>query len=291
MRRSRKSPTDPPAPFSRAAAPLALVAALALFALGCVGGRRGPDPAELSDSGPALELARALWERGREIPTFAARGSLNLTEGNTTRFVRFELLTVRPDKLVLTLLDPLGRPALKAVSDGLKLVALDYGGRLAAVGAATETNIRRVLPVGLSPETLLAILSDALILRPDRAAAGYSADGAVVSLLLSTFDQTGETVWSVSLQEGPEGPLVSGLSVKAQGGRPALSVTYGTFKSLPVEGLDPPRPPRSFPHLVEAQTGDGRRLTVRYDEVRLGATLPAEVFLTEIPEGFAVESI
>lgn len=164
---------------------------------------------------------------------------------------------------------------------------MDYGESLAAVGASTPENVRRVLPVGLSLDTLLSILSDALILRPDLAAASQNSDGAFTALLLSTKEKEGVTTWSVSLAEGPGGPRVTGFEIKAQPHRPALSVSYGTFKSVEVDGSGA----RDFPHLVEATLADGRSLAVRYEEVRLGMEIPPELFEIAVPEGFDVTEL
>ena len=83
--------------------------------------------------------------------------------------------------------------------------------------------------------------------------------------------------------------MVTGVSIKAQAGRPSLDVTYGTFKSVAVDGSEPLT--RQFPHLVDAALGDGRRLTVRYEEVRLGVAIPLELFEAPVPEGFRVDSL
>jgi outer membrane lipoprotein-sorting protein len=234
-----------------------------------------------------MDLARGLYEKGRSIPSFAARGGLNLMEDKTARYVRFELIAVRPDKLILTLFDPLGRPALKAVSDGAVLTAMDYGEMVAAVGASTPENVSRVLPVGLGLDALVSVLSDSLILRPDQASASYDSDGAPTALLLATAEPEGMTSWSLNLTQGPDGPVVSGLTIKAQPHRPALSVTYGSFKTVEVDGGEP----RSFPHLVDATLADGRKLTVRYDEVRLGAEIPPEVFEIAVPESYEIREL
>jgi hypothetical protein len=92
----------------------------------------------------------------------------------------------------------------------------------------------------------------------------------------------------MALAPGEGAPKITAISAKAQPGFPALSVAYGTFKPVDEEdqGIS-----REFPHLVEAVLGDGRKLTVRYDEVRLGAPIPTEVFETAAPEGFLVEPI
>jgi outer membrane lipoprotein-sorting protein len=292
MRSFRRSPTEarPAGPARRAWPALAALAAALLLATGCAGGSSRPDPLALSGAGPALDLARSLKDLDDRAPSFAVRGGLTLVDGGTTRFFRFELLAVRPAKLALTILDPLGRPAMRALSDGQSLTVLDILDQVAAVGAAGSGSLGRVLPVGLGQEALLAILSQSLLLRPDQASAGQDSSGQITSLLISTLDASGEATWSVALAPSQAGglPRVAGQSVKGQALLPDLSVSYGTFKPVAVESLGQSR---EFPHLVEASLGDGRRLTVRYDEVRLGLDLPDSYFQAQIPEGFSIRPI
>jgi hypothetical protein len=268
-----------------------LAALLALLlAGGCASGQAArPRGADLSGSGEAFDLARSLYEAGRQSPSLAARGGLTLTEGNSPRVVRFELLISGSGRWSLTILDPLGRPALKAVSDGLSIAALYYQARVAAVGLSAPDALDRIIPLGLGQDALLAVLSAAPPLRPDQAAAGRGRGGEMTSLLVSTLGPSGEISWTMSLGQGPGEPRLAGFAVKGQPGLADLQVAYGSFRSVPAEG--PGQAPREFPHQVDAVLGDGRRLAIRYDEVRLGAAIPPELFEVAVPDGFQVESI
>jgi hypothetical protein len=225
-----------------------------------------------------MELAADLRQRALAVPTMAARGGLTMVEEGATRFVRFELLADRRGALSLTILDPLGRPALRTVSDGRAVLALDYRSRAALVGPATEENIRRLLPLGLSVDIVLAALADAPILEPARAAFGRPG-----SISVASPGPAGEISWTMTIRDSPEGPLLAAQALRS--GATPFETAYGTFKPVAVE--IPGQAERPFPHLVDVALGDGRRLTFRYDEVRLGVELPAGLFETDVPEGFA----
>ncbi|MDR3038428.1 MAG: hypothetical protein LBV21_03930, partial [Candidatus Adiutrix sp.] len=149
----RKSGKFPPKVF-------AALAALAALAAGCVGGSASSVyPAR--PEGPALDLARGLYERGESLKTLAARGGADYSAAGRRNFFRFEALVMKPGRLLFTAFDPAGRPAFRLAIAAGRLTGLLYEARQYVTGPATAENFARFLPPALSPDRLPDLLSGA----------------------------------------------------------------------------------------------------------------------------------
>ncbi|MDR1658386.1 MAG: DUF4292 domain-containing protein [Deltaproteobacteria bacterium] len=243
----------------------------------------------LSSDGPAMELARSLYQQGQELTSFAARGSVNYIDGNQRHFFRFEFILSRPGGLSFTVLDPLGRPALRVVSDWSRFYALDYLELLATVGLATDENLRAVIPINLEIDDLLAVMTNALMVNPVAAAADRFKGGSIGVLRVAADRPQPGSVWLVSLDNLSSGPVISSCELKKMAGGDDFRVRYNRFTSLAVESQPPGS--KDFPMSIEATVGRETTFEIRFDDVRLGPSLPAELFIFQVPGGFAVQEI
>jgi hypothetical protein len=276
-------------------APLALaLAALLAASAGCVPGVKNPAQSDLASSGPAMDLA--VRHRGREaaIGSLAARGAITWTDGQD-RFFRFELIRRPPGTLLLTILDPMGRPAVRMASDGLVFTGLDYRSAQAFAGNADPARLSQVLPfdLGIDSERLLALLVGALPVTPVQAAAAPGPDGRPARILVVSPGPSGTQSLTADVGYDTAGrSCLTRIAVAAAAGNPAFEVRYGGFRDEPVMGPDGRESNGGpFPHVIDLLLDRGRRLSVRYDEVRLGVPIPESTFRLEIPSGFSLSGI
>ncbi len=262
---------------------LLLLSAGALAA--CAAGSRG---VELSPQGPAMDLARGLYERGLDLPSLAARAGVGYTAQGQRHFFRVEMAAARDGRLLFTALDPTGRPAFRLASDGQTLTGLDYGSRQYFQGPATAANFARFIPLGLSIKELVALMSGA---QAKPAAAGASERGGALELTVvpEGSAEGPDSVWRLKLKgsvaQNPASAVVES-AVLGPRNRPRVQIRYMSYREL--EREDRPGLLQPFPHSVEAQWNDGepRSLRVTYDELRLGPALAESLFSVERPEGF-----
>jgi hypothetical protein len=231
-----------------------------------------------------MELARLLFEEKSNLKTFAARGSVNYINGNSKHFFRFECLLRRSGGLVFTVFDPLGRPAMKVISDGTVFSALDYRSQVAMVGQATSDNLRRVLPVNIQTDDLTSVLTNSLLPNPSAAAVSRLKKGQISALeIVEQHDQG--LVWLVSIDNRPAGPVITSQEL----GRPSddnFKVFYSHFESLPIKGSS-----RDFPLTINVALDGERRFDVRYEQVILEPSLSDKLFDTNVPVGFMARDI
>jgi hypothetical protein len=289
MKSFRASATDPVSPGAAATArpASALLAVLALLAIaplllsGCLA-KSAPKPpgAPPSAEGPAMDLARALRDQG--VSTMATRGSVEYSANNSNHYFRFELLSQQPDRFLFTILDPLGRPAVKIVSDGRQFMALEFGPRTATFGGADSGVLTSYLPLGLTAGDFIQLLSGALIPEPERASLSGRADGDAALTVIPGGAWTGST-WRLSLSSGENGPRINAFSVNFDK-EPPISAVYGHHSPQTIE--DQGRVV-DFPDRLDLKWGQNKSLLVRHDEVRLGfPAQPPSLFAIAAPDGF-----
>ena len=281
MRKLKKCPGEPLAGLTRWAV-LGLVAAG--LAGGCAAGHRG-DPTPRTSEGPAMDLARELYLRGESLRALAVRGSISHEVGGRRQFFRFEALALKPDRLLFTAFDPAGRPAFRlAAADG-RLDGLIYGARRHFTGPATAENLARFLPLDLTLEQLLALLSGATV-RPE--AAGARALGDNTELIIVPAEADEKETWRLRLAGGLEqDPRQAVILAAARGpaGRPNLSLRYPAVRNLPREDI--PGALEPFPASVEAQwPREKQSLRLAYDEISLGLELDRGLFVLTPPADF-----
>ncbi len=304
MRKSTDWPIDPgspAAPAERGRAPkpaappliviwlLALGAAAALLVSGC-GGSGGGSSASVTRSpdGPAMTLASGLYQRGESLSTMAVRGGASYTADGKRHYFKFEALVMKPGRLLFTALDPTGRPAFRLASDGSQLTGVLYGAKQYAVGPATAANFGRFIPLGISPDQLIALMSGSQV-RPGAAGARQSGDATELTVLPAGQPDGDQNLWRLRLA-GPveQDPARAVVQSAAFGSarNPAISIKYMNVKEVPRE--DQGGRPEPFPHSVEIDWTEGaqKSLRVTYEEVRLGLPLDQSHFTLPRPGGF-----
>ena len=105
-----------------------------LFLFGCAAVTETAPPATPDTRAQAMEAALRLASLGQDVSTMAVRGAIDYSSGTTKHYFRFELISQRPASFHFTIIDPLGRPAVRIVSDGQRALALEYGPATATVG-------------------------------------------------------------------------------------------------------------------------------------------------------------
>lgn len=271
-------------------AALSLTAVLLLS--GCLGGSGSgvSGAASRSPQGPAMELASGLYQRGESLRTLAVRGGASYNLGQKRHFFKFEAMVIKPGYLLFTALDPAGRPAFRLASDGRELSGIFYGTRQFVTGPATARNFGRFIPLGLTPDQLISLMSGSQV-KPAAAGARETASGTELTIVPADRPESDSQLWRLRLA----GPLsqnsASAVVQSAAFGplrNPEISIKYLSVKNVPRE--DQNGRPEPFPYSVEADwAGTDRRsqsLRVTYDEVRLGLPLNENAFVLERPSGF-----
>lgn len=238
--------------------------------------------------GPAMVLATGLYERGHSLPSLAIRGGASYTNLGKRHYFKFEALVLKPGYLLFTAFDPAGRPAFKLASDGMTLTGILYGHKQYAVGAATAENFGRFIPLGLTPEQLVALMSGAQVL-PAAAGAVSTGTHTELSILPSIRPEGDHLKWRVRLAGTVnQDPALAVVETADYGPplSPSITIKYRAIKEVNREerpGLMEP-----FPHSVEIEwiEKDPKMLRVTYDEVRLGLPLDRNLFNLTQPEGF-----
>ncbi|MDR1037143.1 MAG: DUF4292 domain-containing protein [Deltaproteobacteria bacterium] len=281
------------APFAAARLKAALCMALLAFA-GC--SVVGMDPTRAaSENRTATDLAQALWADAEDLPTFAMRGDATYRSDNSSNFFRFELVCQRPGSFLFTAFDPFGSPVFRIATAGGKLSAIDYSGKAFYSGSVSGEALGLILPLPLSPEELLAVLSGSLPFRPALAEAEAQFPEGVGDAVMLLRPEAG--VQAVRVQVVGDAPWTdaAGKMIRrvstGTANSPDFQVTYGSWENYPRD--DRGGAQRLFPRSVSAawrQSGD-HSLDVTYREVSLGFVPPAGVFGLERPSGYSSQAL
>ncbi|MDR0620552.1 MAG: hypothetical protein LBJ61_01535 [Deltaproteobacteria bacterium] len=270
---------------------LALLLAPLLWS-GCALTGKTPPPAPPTDEAKnetlaeAMALATELARSAREVSSLAVRGSFDYSAGNSKHFFRFELIAQRPNSFHFTINDPLGRPAIRIISDGTRAIALEYGPAKASVGESQSLSLGAFMPTSFSSADFISLMAGTLI--PDPAEAEIAAkDLERTTLRLSPAGHWAGTAWLLNVSQGELGPKLDGFTAHVGEEQPIV-VSYGQFTAQTVEDLEKTV---EFPNRLDLSWGRDQKALVRYEEIRLGFPPPAEIFLTTVPKGFTeVES-
>lgn len=242
----------------------------------------------LSSAGPAMIMAAGIYERGHNLSSMAVRGGASFTNQGKRHYFKFEAVVLKPGHLLFTAFDPAGRPAFRLVSDGQTLTGILYGHKQYAVGPATSENFGRFIPLGITPDQLIALMSGAQV-RPAEAAAVSTETSTELSILPANRPANNQLLWRVRLA-GPITQNPAQAIVDAADFGPPLSPTiaikYRAIKEITREDQNGLLEP--FPHSVEIMwvEKDEKMLRVTYDEVRLGLPLDQNLFNLVRPDGF-----
>ncbi|MDR2199370.1 MAG: DUF4292 domain-containing protein [Deltaproteobacteria bacterium] len=244
----------------------------------------------------ALELARSIYQRNRDLPTLALRGEVNYSRGTERWYFRFELVGRRPDAFLFTILDPMGTPAYRILADGSRIKALDYRQRIYYQGAGGERPLEAFLPLPLSSSEFLSLLAGILPEEPvsARGESGLSPEDRAGYLSYRSGDPNDPGPWFLRLTGGPgfrpeDKPVLTELS---RGSRrdPEFSARYDKWGKHPREDIGELV---DFPEELQAVWNGRSRILVKavYTEIRLGFTAPESVFRLERPEGFSAREL
>jgi hypothetical protein len=250
---------------------------------GCATATKAPPPAVTEDTrAQAIELAVSLTRAGMDVSTLAARGSLEYKASGSNHFFRFELISQRPSNFHFTIIDPLGRPAVRVISDGDRLMALEYGPAKATIGDAGSNALGSMMPVGFSPSDFISLLAASLIPLPADAELAPASDGKT-RLRVTPGGNWEGSQWLVNVSQGPNGPRLDGFTATIED-EPPIVASYGQFEPQTVEDIGKTV---DFPNRLDLGWGRDQSVLVRYEEVRLGFPAQPELFSTEVPKGFS----
>ena len=279
MRRLKKWPSDPLTAFFR-------LAILAVLAGGCASGSRDAGGHRALE-GPAMDLAQELYLRAESLKTLAARGAASYETEGRRRFFRFEAFVMKPDRLQFTAFDPAGRPAFRLVAADGRLEGLIYGARQYFTGPASPENLARFLPLNLTLDQLVALLSGS-ITRPLAAGARTVGGNTELVLIPAEFPEDENEIWRLRLSGGLDQPPRQAVILSAARGpanRPNLSLRYPTVRELP--RADAPGLMEPFPASVEAEwPREKQHLRLTYDEISLNPPLDPSLFALTSPADF-----
>jgi outer membrane lipoprotein-sorting protein len=269
--------------------PVALsIVLFSFFLAGCAGlTKKPPEPPVSQESqAEALNMVSALVRSGQEISTMAAKGSIEYKNNNTNHFFRFEVVSRRPSSFYFTVLDPLNRPAYRIVSDGQRLMALEYGSAQATIGEDQNTIQVSIFPTSFSPSDFISLLAATLIPIPVNAEM-VSSDAGKTVLMVSPGGHWLSSSWLVNASPGPNGLKIDGFTATV-GSDPPTVASYSLFAPQVVENIGKTI---DFPGRLDLSWGSNQSFLVRYEEIRLGFEAPAELFSTAVPSGFTVTEL
>lgn len=264
----------------QAAGRIIILGALSCLLAACATLPRSPYLGPLPSSQQVIERleARRLAVRSVEI-----QGEIQVVTPDDELFGDHLIHGVFPDRLRVEMMGPFGRPVLRLVSNGVRLVVLDYRENLAFVGAASSRNISRFLGLSLSPAEIYALLTGSVPLLPHKRALVepapepgqaqlklLSAGGAVSQGVV--FNLSNFAVRRSWLRERPG---------HARPG-PALECLFSSFVQSG---------PESYPQTIEISDHDKRRITLTNDKVEFNRPVDGALFEMEIPPGVEIREL
>jgi len=223
------------------------------------------------------EVMSRLEARRVAVRSFALQGEIELKGPEGELYGDHLIQGIFPDRLRAEVLGPFGRPLLLVVTDGRRLVALDYQANRAYRGPASRRNLARFLGLGLSAGEIYALLSGSPPLIPahQRRVIPGAEPGRAQLRLLGPGDAVLE---SVTFELGDYTVLRAWLR-RGDGGEdgPALKCNYGEFRPAPGG--------RRFPARVEVQDARGHTVRLLSEQLLVNPRLDGRLFEPAAPPG------
>lgn len=217
--------------------------------------------------GSADELLKQLQDRAAAVTSLKARGSVSVTSPQKNYSGNILLTAAKPARLRVDILNFWGQSLVTFLSDGQEMKLLVYGDSKLYRGPATPDNLRRFLPVVVSQEDFLAVLTGHIAFQQyDKPVLLPSSESAVYLLELTRRDLPEKVKLTV------EAPTLQILTAQwlAPDGQETLRAEFSNFlESGGVAG----------PSEIRLASGDGdNQVRVRYRDVTFNAPLTAAAF-------------
>jgi len=132
----------------------------------------------------AAQLLKTVLETNTQIRTIKGIGFVKLRQDNQLNSFRAAWIGSRPQKFRLEILAAIGQPVLSFASDGKRHYLLSYSDNRLYRRKASGNGLKRLIPIAITPEEILDLLSGRLPLHPDSRAAIEYRDGNSAPMLV-----------------------------------------------------------------------------------------------------------
>ena len=256
------------------------LAALLFLAAACATVSRGPWVGPLPTSKQVIER---LEDRRLATRSFEIQGEIQVKTQDEELFGDHLIRGVFPDRLRAEVLGPFGRPILRLVSDGVRLIVLDYRENLAFVGAANRKNIGRFLGLSLSPAEIYALLTGSVPIMPHKKAQVVPAPqpGQAQLKLLGAGGAVGQGVVFSLSDFSVQRAWLREWTGQARPG-PAFECVFSSFAQSG---------PESYPKNIEISDRDQRQISLINDKAAFNLPVDGALFEMEIPPGVEVREL
>jgi hypothetical protein len=254
------------------------------------------DTGALKNAKDALIKLQELRRDGESLKRFAMRGRASIGSSSSSDSYNFELIAQKPDTFVFSIMDPLGRPAFKAVSLGGNVKALDYLTLTAYEGGAESLPLSSFIPIPLDKDIFLSVFSASLPEEPTEVGSSepLSQSSPFMVSYKSQNPKSPDLSYSLILSKGPYlhlNPSPDKLVIEeisfVRGGREDLKVSYSDYSMSPREDAPEIYPfPRTIT-LAFRYLGE-RTLKVTVTDLTLGYTPTPGLFDLSIPPGWRI---
>lgn len=223
------------------------------------------------------QAATRLEERRQVVRGFVMQGEIAV-ETPEGELIGDHLIQGRyPDRLRAEVLGPFGRPVLLMVTDGANLMVVDYDSNAAYLGKATRANLGRFLGLPLSPAEVYSLLVGCPPLLPGAASRDLAVQEPGLAVLRQAQAGLGYTQ---SLTFALADYRVTEAWLAHNRGDLSLRCRFSEF--MPWAASAYPR------HVILRETSQERTLTLRNDQLDLGAALDGVSFDVQPPPGLEV---
>jgi hypothetical protein len=254
-----------------------------------------------AESQKALVLLQELYQEGNNLSRFALRGRAGAGDSLGFESYDIELVAVKPDSFVLSILDPLGRPAFKAVSQEGSFRALDFLTKTAYEGQTGSSALSSFLPIPIDQGFFLQVFSASLPEEPGEITPPLTLSSDDNASLLINYKPKNpkdpSSGYAVKLSKGPyrfltpsPNKFVPEEIAFLKGGKEELKVIYEDYSLFPRSDSSEAYP---FPRTIVLswrQFGQ-RTLKVTVTDVSLGFSVPQGLFDLSVPDGFKLTKV